>query len=119
MDNRKSKIMNILVLGLAIVIVCVTKTRFRELFVARVPITGLGDHRYPYHGSPQAPPPYMYQQQYYPQAPYYGQVGKPCGPNGCGSMGECVNTEGQPISQGVGVCRAIPYNKTAFNSVIG
>ena len=115
-----SKIINLFILAIAIVLVCVTKSKFSELFVAQVPMIP-NMQGYGAQGGPVANSypsfvdgvhpmgnPYQYQNQIYssPRIPYYPELGKVCKNNGgdCGVLGKCEN----------GVCQAMPYNKTVF-----
>lgn len=116
----RSNIANLFILGLAIVLVCVAKTKFSELFVAQVPMVpgmhgygaqgGQVANSYPSFvqgGHPQGNP-YTFGKQIYPaRIPYYPELGRPCDGD-CGVLGKCEN----------GVCKAQPYHKTVFNDQI-
>ena len=118
----RSNVVNLFILGIAIVLICVVKTKFSELFVAQVPMMGLPGNggaqggpvanSYPSFvqgGHPQGNP-YTFNNQIYPaRIPYYPEVGRPCESGDCGVLGKCEN----------GVCKAMPYNKTVFNDRIG
>ena len=112
----RSNVINLFILGIAIVLVCVVKTKFSELFVAQVPMIP-GMHGYGAQGGnvansypsfvngghPQGNP-YQFPNQIYPaRIPYYSEVGRPCDGD-CGVLGKCEN----------GVCKAVPYQKTVF-----
>ncbi len=117
----RSNVINLFILGIAIVLVCAIKTKFSELFVAQVPIVSYnqggygaqGGHvanSYPSFvngGHPQGNP-YTFPNQIYPaKIPYYPELGRPCDGD-CGVLGKCEN----------GTCKAVPYNKTVFNDII-
>jgi len=113
--DKRSNIVNLIILGVAIILVCVTKKKFSELFVANIPMMNgpMMNGQEPLRefansGHPQGNP-YTYQNQIYPaKIPYYPELGSPCKNGDCGLLGKC---EG-------GSCRAIPYNKTVFNQPI-
>ena len=118
--NQKLQLINMFILAVAIILVCVAKSRFYELFVASLPEPpfyqgyGAGGNsresllQLQVPGTQPQGNPYIYQNQVYPgRIPYYNELGRPCaqGQDSCGSVGKCEN----------GKCAAIPYSRTAFN----
>lgn len=104
--KQNTQLINMLILAFAIILICVAKSRFSELFVPQVP---LPPNNYPMppmiSSNPQAP--LMYPQQIYPaKIPHYNELGRPCDSiKDCGIMGVCQE----------GKCNAIPYQNTTFN----
>jgi len=104
--STSSTVMNMFILGIAILIVMLIKQRFEartnsgEPFVGVVPMTSIGNGN-PYGPSgtllgPGTQPygqPMMYDQQLYPaKLPWYNETGRPCsGDKGCGAVGVCQN----------------------------
>ena len=122
MSDKRSSITNLLILGIAILLICNIKTKFSEMFVANVPMIpnddgygaqgGVFSGNYPGYsvgGHPNGNP-YTFNNQIYPaKIPYYPELGRPCEGNaGCGVLGKCEN----------GVCGATPYNKTVFGDQV-
>lgn len=121
-SNSRSKVINLFILGVAIVLVCLAKSKFSELFVAQVPMVpsmhgygaqgGQVANSYPSFVAGVQPTgnPYQYPNQIYssPRVPYYPELGRECKNGDCGVLGKC---EG-------GQCQAMPYNKTVFNNPV-
>jgi len=111
----RTNVINLFILGIAIILVCVVKTKFSDLFVGQVPMVQ-GMNGYGAQGNLQGNlqvnenlqrNPYVYPNQIYPdRIPYYPEFGRPCENGGCGVLGKCEN----------GSCNAIPYNKTVFGN---
>ena len=113
-------VLNLLVLGVAIVLVLVAQQNMSSLpsirnpdgFVGQVPMVPIGGRPggspYPVQISPGGYPrgqPMMYPKQYYPaKVPYYNETGRPC-EGGCGATGTC---------QG-GVCSMMDQYNTVFD----
>ena len=110
-SNLKKNVTNLLILGVAIVLISITKSKCSELFVGEVPMMmnsydGINNLQYASQSDNLKENPYRFPRQIYPvRPPYYPELGKPCQNSGqCGVLGSC----------GDGVCKAIPYNKTVF-----
>ena len=106
--------LNLIVLGIAIIIVLVIQNNLNDFFVGRVPQVPIGNAPYynliPYGVYPNGQP-MVYPQQMYPaKLPYYNDsvanYGRPCKePDGCGVLGACVD----------GVCKVKDQNNTVFD----
>lgn len=106
--KHNTQLINMLILAFAIILICVAKSKFSELFVPQVPIP---PNNYNYIPPPtQNPQALMYQQQIYPaKIPHYNELGRPCDSvKDCGIMGVCKE----------GKCNAIPYQNTVFNQLV-
>lgn len=111
--SNKSQLVNMFIIATAIILICVARAKFSELFVAEVPIPPY----YQGYGAQGSPPPIkggypqgeprIYSNQIYPaRIPYYNEMGRPCNSiKDCGSMGVCQD----------GSCKTIPYENSVFN----
>lgn len=118
----RTNIINLFILAIAIILVCLAKNKFSELFVPQVQLPpyldsygAQGGHvanSYPSLAGGVHPQgnPNRFQNQIYPaRIPYYAELGRPCtNQKDCGVLGKC---EG-------GSCNSIPYEKTVFNDRI-
>lgn len=116
--STSSNIMNLFILGIAILLVMVAKQNIQGMpspdgdsFVGKVPMVPIGGA--PYHpqqilpGTQPYGQPMMYPQQYYPaKVPWYPETGRPCeGGGGCGATGVCQQ----------GVCTVRDQYNTVFD----
>lgn len=107
----ESGILNLFIIGVAILLVIIAKRNNDDNFVGKVPMVPIGNGR-PY-GPQQILPgtqpygqPMMYPTQYYPaKVPWYPETGRPCKEGGCGATGVCHN----------GVCTIRSQNNTVFD----
>jgi len=114
--STNSNILNLLVLGVAIILVMVAQQNIanqppvEDSFVGKVPMVPIGNGRPtgPQQIVPGTQPygqPMMYPQQYYPaKVPWYPETGRPC-EGGCGATGVCQN----------GICTVQDQYNTVFD----
>ena len=117
MSSTRTQIINLLILAIAIILVCIAKSKFSELFVANVPLPFQGPYdaqggkianSYPSFADGVHPQnnPYQFPNQIYPaRIPYHTEMGRPCEGGSCGVLGKCEN----------GICSPLSYNRTVFN----
>ena len=110
----QTHIVNLFILGTAIILVFVAKRNFKDYFVANVPHTAIGNGGYPTNpqgGYPQGQPMRFPKQLYPARVPYQPKpdsqpfVNPQNGWNGYGATGVCTD----------GVCHPKQFDKTVFN----
>ena len=119
MDNctLRTHIINLFVLGTAIILVFVAKRNYKDYFVPVVQKTPIGNGGFPTnpHGGHPQGQPMRFQKQIWPvNTPYMPKPWASCSTNqtngfsGCGATGRCVD----------GRCEDLEFNKTTFNNRI-
>ena len=111
-SNGNDNIRNLLILGVAIILVLVAMNNQgppQDPFVGKVPMVGIGGA--PYHpmqilpGQHPTGQPMMYPMQYFPaKVPWFPETGRPC-EGGCGATGVCQD----------GVCQVKDQYNTVFD----
>lgn len=107
-EKIKYKFINLFILSIAIILICIAKSRFQELFVGDVPQVPLGGHSNDNNiqlVQELNKNPYRYPQQIYSAGlPYYPYFNKPCKGGDCGVFGYCKD----------GICNQEMSEKTVF-----
>ena len=110
----RTHVINLFVLGTAIILVLVAKKNFKDYFVPNVPITPIGNGGYPTDpqgGYPQGQPMRFNSQIWPAGVPYQPHPWAECSKNptngfeGCGATGVCKD----------GKCTPLEFKKTVFN----